>query len=99
MKIEIEVDNFENFINGFQNAFIAYKDIRNGIWLFGGMPDGIHPKWNKLINKEAEDFDGIVKIFDIRLKELENVYKQLEKKERLKNIYKQLEEKERELND
>lgn len=82
MKIEIEVDNFENFIKGFQNAFIAYTDIRNGIWLFGVVPDGMSPKWNKLINKEAKDFDKIVEIFDIRLKELENVYKQLEKKEK-----------------
>ena len=82
MKIEIEVDNFEDFVKGFQNAFIAYNDIRNGIWLVGETPNGMNPKWNKLINKEAKDFDGLVEIFDIRLKELENVYKQLEKKEK-----------------
>ena len=67
MKIEIEVDNFKDFINGLQNALVAYKDVRDGM-----------EEQSKII----KSFHKAVIIFDIRLKELENVYKQLEKKEK-----------------
>ena len=79
MKIELEVKNFDNFIFGLNNAIIAYKDIRNAIWLFGGICDGVNSKWEPLI---GDSMDNLTDIFDKRLDELLNIYKQLEKIEK-----------------
>ena len=74
MKIELEVDDLTTLIDGLNNAIIALSDIRNGIFLMGGLPSDMSPKWNPLV---GTSFDDLTKKFDDRLDALKNVYDQL----------------------
>ena len=82
MKIEIDVNNLTEFSKALNNAYIAYKDIRNAIWIMGYCPEGIDLKWEKLINKNSTNINEITSIFDKRLVELKNVLNQIEQKEK-----------------
>lgn len=82
MKIEIEINDLTNFSKALNNAYIAYKDIRNAIWIMGCCPEGVDPKWEKLINKNITNINEITSIFDKRLVELKNVLNQIEQKEK-----------------
>lgn len=82
MKIEIEINDLKNFSKALNNAYIAYKDIRNAIWIMGYCPEGVDPKWEKLINKNITNINEITSIFDKRLVELKNVLNQIEQKEK-----------------
>jgi hypothetical protein len=82
MKIEIEIDNLMEFSKALQNSLIAYTDIRNAIWIMGCCPEGVDPKWEKLINQDATNMNEITSIFDKRIIELKNVLKQIEQKEK-----------------
>lgn len=82
MKIEIEIDNLIEFSKALQNSLIAYEDIRNAVWIMGCVPNDIDSKWEKLINRDATDINGITSIFDKRIIELKNVLKQIEQKEK-----------------
>ena len=74
MKIELEINNLKNLIDGLNNAIIAYADIRYAIWVMGGPNDSINPKWNSII---GDNSNNLTEKFDIRLKELRNIYEQL----------------------
>ena len=78
MKIEIEVDNLTDFINAFNNAYLAYFDVRKNIYLMGGVPENMNPIWEKLI---GNNFNNLTEKFDKRLDILKNVYNQLLEKE------------------
>jgi len=81
MNINLEINDLKTTIDGLNNAIIAYSDIRRAIWLMGGVPEGMNPKWNKVINKEANSFDDLVSKFDERIKALKEIYNQLIKME------------------
>ena len=82
MKIEIEINNISDFAAGLNNAIIAYNDIRRGIFLFAGLPEGMDPKWETVISHNPEDPLDVTSIMDARLNELKKVYNQIEKIER-----------------
>lgn len=79
MKVELEINDLKTTIDGLNNAIIAYSDVRNGIWLMGGMPSDINPIWEKLLGNSLET---LTEKFDIRLAELKNIYNQLIEKEK-----------------
>ena len=83
MKVELEIDDLKSTIDGLNNAIIAYADIRNSIWLMGGIPSDINQIWGKLLGNSLET---LTEKFDIRLTELKNIYNQLiEKEKEIKN--------------
>ena len=66
MKIEIEVDNLSRFIDGFNNAFLAYQDVVSAIVLGCEVAQKFEPL--KSLNDE---------VLLQRKKDLAKVYEQL----------------------
>lgn len=80
MKIELDINDLKTTIDGLNNAIIAYNDIRNAIYIMGGIPDGISEKWKPFI--VGKSLENLTEKFDERLKELKYIYQQLEDKEK-----------------
>ena len=80
MKIELDINDLKTTIDGLNNAIIAYNDIRNAIYIMGGIPDGISQKWEPLI--VGKSLENLTEKIDERLKELKYIYQQLKDKEK-----------------
>ena len=74
MKVELEIEDLTTLIDGLNNGIIALTDIRNGIFLFGGLPSDMSSKWEPLVGTE---FDNLTEKIDIRLNALKKIYNQL----------------------
>ena len=74
MKIEIEVNDLKTFIDGFNNALIAYNDIQ-GYFLFG-LEKQLNSKWQNFA-KDKKNNQECYDIINKRLNALKEVYNQL----------------------
>ena len=74
MKIELEVEDKEEFINAMNNAIIALNDIQSEINLMGFTKN---VKFSKLVDKYG--YDKCVEILENRLNMLHDAYNQIQK--------------------
>ena len=74
MKIELEVEDLKNTIDGLNNAYIALWDIRNGIFLNCEIPE-------KFKFLEGTSIDDLTTKIDKRLSAVRDLYNQLLKYE------------------
>lgn len=69
MKIELEIDDLETTTNALNNALVAYRDVRNGIFFCCDYDS----KWDFLV---GDSFDNLTSKIDERLKCLRTLYDQ-----------------------
>lgn len=74
MNITITVNDLQTLVDALNNAIIAYKDIRNVIYVCGCYPESLDEKWEPLI---GDSFETVTEVFDKRLEVLYEVYEQL----------------------
>ena len=74
MKIELEVEDKEEFINAMNNAIVALNEFQSEIYLMGFTKNR---NFSKLVDKYG--YDKCVEVLRNRLTILHNVYDQIQK--------------------
>ena len=78
MKVTIDTTDLKTLVDGLNNAILAYKDIRNAVYICGHVPNDIDKKWEPLV---GDNFYSLTDELDRRLEALYEVYEQLVKYE------------------